>query len=346
MADDVADGKLAGGDAWLKWDNHFLRADDGLTYVPFSVVIDEAPGAFSSVSMYVRVANHGEDASAGRERALRRGIIGFEIGAVPVSVPERQFVPAGTPTGGEASAALAMAHPDGDYQAKYPYEDVDFIDFAQSGARAPYVIRRALAVPGGDYDVYVSIRECDPDGKEVPNAKSAVLKRRLQVPAFATTALRTSSVILADEVRTLTSPLTLEDQAAHPYALGAVEIIPAADAIMASSDTLSLVFFVYNLAVDPNDRPDATVTYAFFQHSGAAETLFQRTAPQEFDAETLPKEFDFQAFGNQLLVSLAVLLSPFPEGGYRLQIAVTDNIAETTIVDNVNFIVMDRSGGQ
>ena len=36
----------------------------------------------------------------------------------------------------------------------------------------------------------------------------------------------------------------------------------------------------------------------------------------------------------------------FREGGYRLQIAVTDNIAETTIVDNVNFIVMDRSGGQ
>ena len=66
LVDSVADGDLPGGDAWLKWSHHVFRTTEGLIYVPFTLVIEEAPDAFASISMYVRVANLGETSRAGR----------------------------------------------------------------------------------------------------------------------------------------------------------------------------------------------------------------------------------------------------------------------------------------
>jgi len=57
--------------------------------VPFTVTIDEAPGRFRSVSLYIRAANQGEDSSAVKERAERQRLVGFELGQLPVFVPER-----------------------------------------------------------------------------------------------------------------------------------------------------------------------------------------------------------------------------------------------------------------
>ena len=343
LVDDVADGKLAGGDAWLKWEPHFLRLEDHKVYVPYTLVIDEAPRAFRSISMYVRATHHGESSREGKARGRQQAYIGFEPGMLPINIPERQFVPPGTPTASENAAMLRFAHPEDDGVPRFPFEDVDFIDFGQAGAREPYVVRRGLAIPPGDYDVYVSIREADLDGRPAPNAKSAVLKRRLTVPTFSRTALQTSSVILADDIRPLADPLSAEEQLRRPYALGLTEIVPARDHLFSALDTLSLVFFVYNAAVTANKKPNVSVTHTFFEHTGGTEEVFRVTAPQEFNAETLPEQFSLEAIGNQLPVSLAVPLRAFPPGSYRLQIGVTDHVKESRIVKNLNFIVIPGS---
>ncbi len=121
MTDAIADGALTGGDAWLKWSHHRLRGEDGKVYVPFSVVIDEAPGAFQSLSLYVRVANRGEDSSAGRTRMRRTRQVGFYSGQVPVNVPERNFVPQGVPTAAENALMLRLAHPEGPERSHVPF---------------------------------------------------------------------------------------------------------------------------------------------------------------------------------------------------------------------------------
>ena len=110
MVDVVADGQPAGGDAWLKLSHHLLRGDRGRVYVPFTVTIDEAPGRFRSVSLYVRLANLGEDASAGKKRAARQRIIGFEPGNLPVFVPERAHV-ADAPAGQRSRRQLPARGP-------------------------------------------------------------------------------------------------------------------------------------------------------------------------------------------------------------------------------------------
>ena len=56
------------------------------------------------------------------------------------------------------------------------------------------------------------------------------------------------------------------------------------------------------------------------------------------NAETLPPAFDFAA-GHQLQAGQAVPLGSFPEGDYRLEIKVTDKLANKTLTRDVNFSV-------
>ena len=346
MTDAIADGGLAAGDAWLKWSHHRLRGEDGNVYVPFSVLIDEAPGAFQSLSLYVRVANHGEDSSAGRERLRRTSYVGFLAGEVLVNVPERSLVPQGTPTAGEHSAMLRLAHPEGLYEATYPFEDVHFGDFTRTNTVEPFVVRRALSLPPGDYDVYVAVREATPEGEGIPEAKSAILKRRLNLPPFGTTGPQLSSIIVADTVETLPAPLSPDEQLLRPYALGATEILPARDTIFSPSENLLLVFFVYNLLTDADGKPNVTIRNRFFQQSVSGDTFFRATAPQEFNPETLPEAFDLEAYGRQLPTSAAVPMASFTEGSYRLEIRVIDNLADAALIDSLSFVVMEDLGAE
>jgi hypothetical protein len=74
----VAAGQLPGGDAWLKWQNHFLRAPDGKTYVPFAISVDEAPEGFESIAVYVRVSVRGVRATGGPKQ--RGDFTGVPVG--------------------------------------------------------------------------------------------------------------------------------------------------------------------------------------------------------------------------------------------------------------------------
>ena len=87
-------------------------------------------------------------------------------------------------------------------QVRYPF---DLIFPVELGGRAePIRITRGFAVPPGDYDVYVALRErgADPLASE-PRLKAAVLKQPLSVPDFWAGELATSSVMLADRIEPL-----------------------------------------------------------------------------------------------------------------------------------------------
>ena len=86
-------------------------------------------------------------------------------------------------------------------------------------------------------------------------------------------------------------------------------------------------------------QPDVSVEYNFYQRlSGQPEKFFNKTNPQNLNAQTLPPNFDFAA-GHQLQSGQAVPLASFPEGDYRLEIKVTDKIANKTLTREINFTV-------
>jgi hypothetical protein len=325
-------GQIPASDVTLGVRTDFLKAMEGKTYVPFVVSVES--GALKpTVAMYLRVAPKGMNAP-----------------------------PPPSASSGKKDEKAAK-----DPRPAYPFEDVHFVELKPAAAAAPAPatpapkptgkaqLTRAFAVGPGEYDVYLAVRERgpvappppagtsgaaggQPAAATVPAPKLVVHKHTVTVPDYWNNELNTSSVILADKVQQLTSAPAKDQQAEHPYALGTTDIVPAADPKFTKAEELNVIFLIYNPSLNAEKKPDVTVEYSFHQKTGETEKYFNRTPPQTFGAGTLPPNFDLAA-GHQLVAGQSVPLATFPDGDYRLEIKVTDNIAQKTITRDVTFSV-------
>jgi hypothetical protein len=307
IVDDVAAGQPAANDLALAWVREdVLKAQGNKQYVPFTVQIDPAKLTTPNVAFYWRVVS--------------------KDGAAP---PE------------PAAAGKKDDKKDKDKGGKkteFAYEDITFVPVAQG---QPMRISRSFTVPAGNYDVFLVAKEPTPEKapKNAPPPKMSMLKQSVTVPDFWNNELSTSSVIVAQRIDPLPAPLTPQQQADRPYALGMMEIVPTFETKFAKKAELSTFMLIYNPKVDSANKPDVTVEYNFYQKpAGAPEKFFNKTNPQALNAQTLPPNFDLAA-GHQLQSGQAVPLASFPEGDYRLEIKVTDKIANKTLTRELNFTV-------
>jgi hypothetical protein len=332
LVEDAVAGRNLGGNAWLKWMPHFFRGADGKTYVPFTLKIEEAAGGFKRAAMYVRVAPRGD---AGREARRAEGVqnpIGIPAGELPINSPERRQG-VGAPTASDASLMLRSltAKP----AAMYPYEAVyrvTPIEEQNSG-----IVSRSLAVAPGAYDVYIALLDEPRRGEK--QRRSAIAKQQISVPDLNAPGLRLSSVVVADRIESLASPVSKAEQALRPYALGAAELVPALDDQLSQSETLHLAFVIYGAAVDRDGLPDVRVEYRLYQSSGFSERLLGSTPPQTLDRTTLPERFDLRT-GGQLAAAQSLPLGSYPTGLYRITIRVVDNRTRLTAEDTVRFTIL------
>ncbi len=232
-------------------------------------------------------------------------------------------------------------------EQQYPFEDVYFTELRAAAAPGqPQKLTRAFAVPAGNYDVYLALRD-RPAGGEKPAADAAVkitvLKQELTVPNFWSDEFTTSSLILADKVEPLSGQLSPEQQRERPYVLGATEIVPAPDNKFKKSEELGVIFQVYNYQMGSDGKPDVQIDYMFHQRDASgAEKPFNKTEPQKFNAQTLPPNFSPEQ-GHQIVGGQMIPLASFPEGDFRLEIKVTDNKATKTLSREVLFTVVPAS---
>ena len=118
-----------------------------------------------------------------------------------------------------------------------------------------------------------------------------------------------------------------------------MEIVPTFETKFTKKSELSTFMLIYNPKVDGANKPDVTVEYNFYQKAaGQPEKFFNKTNPQNLNAQTLPPQFDLAA-GHQLQSGQAVPLASFPEGDYRLEIKVTDKLANKTLTREINFSI-------
>ena len=220
-----------------------------------------------------------------------------------------------------------------------------------AGAQNPLRLSRSFAAPAGSYDVYVVAKELLVE-KAPRNVapKTFVLKQTVNVPEFWNSELTTSSVIIADRIDPLPAPLSQEQLVERPYAaLGVIEIFPTASSKLSKKSELSVFFLIYNPKGDSTQKPDINIEYNFCQVAPgnqpkpdepckAGEKFYNKTDPQVMNAQTLPPGFDL-SLGHQLQTGQAVPLAGFPEGDYRLEIKVTDKLANKTVTRDVNFTV-------
>jgi len=220
-------------------------------------------------------------------------------------------------------------------KGKYAYEDLTMVDL--SSASGVSHVHRSFTVPPGTYEVTLLAKEPAGKDKKAPAPKMALLKQNVEVPDLWTEELTTSSVLVGS-IETLSAPLTPDQQAQRPYAMGGMEIVPHLSGKFSKQQELSTFMLIYNTKVDAANKPDVTVEFNFYVKQGGAEKFFNKTNPQALNAQTLPPQFDFAA-GHQLQTGQAIPLASFPEGDYRLEIKVTDKLASKTLTRDVNFSV-------
>jgi hypothetical protein len=225
-------------------------------------------------------------------------------------------------------------------KSDYAYEDVAFIPVTAGGQPGPMRIARSFTVGAGAYDVVLVAKETGgaTTQKNPPPAKTAVMKQTVNVPDFWNGELNTSSVIVAQRIDPLPAPLTPQQQADRPYALGQMEIVPQTDMTFSKKQELSTFMLVYNPKTDSANKPDVVVEYNFHTKQGNDWKFFNKTNPQNLNAQTLPPQFDLAA-GHQLQSGQAVPLASFPEGDYKLEIKVTDKVGNKTLTRDVFFTV-------
>jgi len=304
LADDAAAGQAAApNDLSLSWVREdILKAQGNKQYIPFIVTVDPSKVTGGTLAFYWRVVAQG--------------------GTQPAAAP--------------APADKKDKDKDKDKKGKsdYAYEDVAFIPVT-NGQPSPMRIARSFTVPAGTYDVFIVAKEPTSTQKNAPPPKASILKHTITIPDFWNGELATSSVIVAQRIDPLPAPLTPQQQADRPYALGQMEIVPQTDMNFSKKQELSTFMLIYNPKTDQSNKPDVLVEYNFYKKSGE---FFNKTNPQPLNGQTLPPQFDIAA-GHQLQSGQAVPLGSFPEGEYRLEIKVTDKLANKTLTRDVNFTV-------
>jgi hypothetical protein len=307
VIDAMVDGDMAGqpvpNDVSLAWvHDDLLKATGNREYVPFTVSIDPTKLTGTNLTIYWRVVSK---------------------------------EPAAAPPNGKKDDKNSKngARP------TFAWEDMGTMTTtALAGQAGPLKLSRSFTVPAGTYDVYVVVKEPSSDKKNAPPAKASVIKQTVNVPDLWNDELNTSSVIVAERIDPLPAPLTPQQMIERPYALGAMEIVPSAANKFTKQAELQPFLLIYNAKTDSANKPDVTVEFNFYSKDAGGEKFFNKTKPQELNAQTLPPQFDFAA-GHQLQSGQAVPLASFPEGDYRLEIIVTDKIASKTVKRDVNFSV-------
>jgi hypothetical protein len=193
---------------------------------------------------------------------------------------------------------------------------------------------RAVALTPGIYDLYVAVKD---KGSSPATAKTGVLRHELTVAALPLTELTTSSVILANSLEQMSTPLAPEKQQENPYVFGPLKVQPSIDHRFAGTSDLQVLFWIYG-ASQTAGKPDVQVDFSFYQRLPEGDKYFNKTNPQELSGKTLPAEFNLVS-GHQLLSSLSVPLTSFPPGDYRLEIKVTDKPSGKSLTNNVTFEV-------
>jgi hypothetical protein len=327
VADAAMSGQQAPTDFPIQFQNDFLKAQATRVWVPIILTLDPAKTPSGALTLYLRVTPRGMTAPPPPSAAAAP-----DKNAKDNKDKKKDQKPAAAP------APLAP---------NYPFEDVSFLDVKPAAPGQPLRIQRGIGVPAGSYDLYIVLHErsaaAAPAAPAAPGAapavagKTSVLKQPLDVPNYGTD-FATSTVILAERVDQLATPITPDAQSEHPYAFGQTEIVLAPDHKFKKAQELIVLMQIYNPMVTPEKKFNLEATYTFYRQDAGTEKRFNSTEPQIFSSETMAA---FDPSGNSSIqAGQGVPLQSFPDGPYRLEIKITDKLSSKVLTQNVNFTVV------
>ncbi len=343
----------------VRWQTHLLRTSDGAHYVAFTVTPSEPLSEQDASSLYVRLATRSDAQSAAiAERSavmewlkgmrsdplVARKQRGIAFGEMPV------FGPGAIATRGpgqqagdlallnmererarerkeaaerERKAALEGTSTTRPRDALFPFEDftLDRPRTGQTGAAA--MLQRSFTAGPGDYDLYVAWGASPTKGQ--PGAVK-VAKRSLSLPPASSAELGLSSIIVADAVSVRDAAYPPEQQSSHPYAIGAMEIVPSLDGQFTNDERMAVVFQILNARANDGGKPDIGVGFRLFRVTTTGDQSIGLLNPQYYNESTLPLDFDIRK-GHPIFAAMAAPLKTLPRGEYRLLVSATDKLS-------------------
>jgi GWxTD domain-containing protein len=166
--------------------------------------------------------------------------------------------------------------------------------------------------------------------KDVTSGNVGVKNERLAVPRFQEDQLSSSSLILADDIRRV----SIKDIGLGQFVLGDVKVRPKMDSSFTTNDSMGVFLQVYCLKVDDKThKPDASVEYRVFRGQGANTDNGEPVLKFDLTSDKLPQH------GEELTLENAITLGSLTPGKYKLEVAITDNLAKQTITPTADFTV-------
>jgi GWxTD domain-containing protein len=188
----------------------------------------------------------------------------------------------------------------------------------QQSLRTSQIYQKAVPLSPGLYRLDIVLKDMTSDNVGVVNA-------RLAVPEFPDDSLRASTLILADEMNRVSS----KDIGLGQFVIGDIKVRPKLDGVFSRDDPMGVFLQIYNLKTDSKThRANASVEYRVLKDKDPNPVL-------KFD---LPPD-KLGEHGEQLTLENRLTLGSLAPGHYRLEVAVTDNIAKQTITPYADFTV-------
>ncbi len=362
---DVLGGANVPPDVTLTWDTYFIRADAGLVYVPFTVAIPEN-ALENNVDMYYTVMPKGprvstftadpqdgqieiagEVTNSASAPAQNVTVTVTMMDAQGLSLGTEEVTVATVAPGGTTAFTASVEEPEGTERLSVlvdsqEFQDESIQDLPSAGRDGVVRLSRAFLVQPGEYDVVLVLREREARDVATPR-KLALLQEDVTVPNYGSD-LAVSSVFLAGSVDLRSRPLDPDDQLDEPFTLGNMVIEPLSEAeagtpSIRQNAQLSIIFFVYNPGLDDNEKPGLELEWEFHIKTDEGEEFFNRADPQQFNAETLPAEFDMSVV-QQIVGAQFVPMASFEPGEYRLEVKINDTLSGQSLTQNVPFMVV------
>jgi GWxTD domain-containing protein len=188
----------------------------------------------------------------------------------------------------------------------------------QQSLNTSLIYQKAVPLSPGLYRLDVVL-------KDVNSGNVGVVNARLAVPRFQDDQLTSSSLILADDIH----PVSSKDIGLGQFVLGDMKVRPKMDSSFSSNDPMGVFLQVYNLKVDEKThKADASVEYRVLAEKGTTPLLKFEVA-----SDKMPEH------GEELTLANKITLGSLVPGKYKLEIAVTDHLANQTITPTADFTV-------
>jgi GWxTD domain-containing protein len=202
------------------------------------------------------------------------------------------------------------------------FEDTLRADYAadqlQHAIATSRIYQKAVPLAPGLYELDIVI-------KDVNSGNVGVVNTRLPVPRYQDDQLSASSLILADDIE----PVSMKDIGVGQFVLGDVKVQPKLDHAFTQNQSMGIFLQVYNLKVnDKTNRANTSVEFRVLKGNSTTPAL-------KFDlpASQLPEH------GEELTLEKRMTLGSLAPGKYKLEIAVTDNLAKQTITPTADFTI-------